>query len=38
MKLIAKSLSISPRTVEHPLEAAKIKLNCYTRVELFEKI
>ena len=37
IKQIAKQLSLSPRTVEHYLEAAKDKLNCYTRAELIEK-
>lgn len=37
MKQIAKSLSLSPRTVEHYLEAAKIKLNCLSKTELLVK-
>ena len=37
IKQIAKSLSLSPRTVEHYLEAVKTKMDCESRVELFEK-
>ncbi len=33
-KSIAKKLGLSPRTVEHYLEATKQKLNCETRSEL----
>ena len=34
---IAKQMDLSPRTVEHYLEAVKSKLNCKTRSELIEK-
>ncbi len=34
MKQIAKELSLSPRTVEHYIDAIKQKLNCESRVEL----
>ncbi len=37
IKQIAKRLILSPRTVEHYLEAVKIKMGCKSRVELFEK-
>lgn len=37
-KQIARTLKISPRTVEHYLEAIKDKLNCNNRPELIEKI
>lgn len=37
IKEIAKSLSLSPRTVEHYLETIKDKLNCHSRSELFAK-
>jgi DNA-binding CsgD family transcriptional regulator len=37
IKEIAKEMSLSPRTVEHYLEAIKIKLNSHSRVDLFEK-
>jgi DNA-binding CsgD family transcriptional regulator len=36
-KQIAKELHLSPRTVEHYLDAIKLKLNCYTRSELISK-
>src|SRR5207253_1891119 len=36
MKQIAKILELSPKTVEHYLDAVKIKLNCRTRSELVE--
>ncbi len=34
IKQIAKELSLSPRTVEHYIDAIKQKLNCESRVEL----
>ena len=37
IKEIAYTLKLSPRTVEHYLEAIKIKLNCYSRSELIQK-
>jgi len=37
MKMIANELKLSPRTVEHYLEAAKLKLECNSRMELIEK-
>jgi DNA-binding CsgD family transcriptional regulator len=37
IKQIAKHLSLSPRTIEHYLESIKIKMDCASRVELFEK-
>jgi DNA-binding CsgD family transcriptional regulator len=37
MKLIAVALSISPRTVEHYLEAIKFKLDCTNKSQLIEK-
>lgn len=37
MKQIANELNISSKTVEHYLDAIKIKLNCYSRSELIEK-
>lgn len=37
IKEIAKSLSISPRTVEHYIDMVKAKLNCNSRFELIEK-
>lgn len=37
MKEIANALQLSPKTVEHYLEATKIKLNCSTRSQLIEK-
>ncbi len=37
IKQIAKRLILSPRTVEHYLEAVKMKMGCESRVELFEK-
>jgi LuxR family quorum-sensing system transcriptional regulator SolR len=36
-KQIAKRLNLSPRTVENHLEAIKVKMNCYSRIELFQK-
>jgi DNA-binding CsgD family transcriptional regulator len=36
-KQIAKQLNLSPRTVEHHVEAAKDKLGCDNRAELFAK-
>ena len=38
MKQIARALHLSPRTVEHYLDAIKIKLNCDYRSELIEKV
>lgn len=38
IKQIGLALEISPRTVEHHLEIAKDKLNCYNRSSLIEKI
>lgn len=38
MKEIARTLSLSPRTIEHYIEHTKIKLDCYTREELFAKV
>jgi DNA-binding CsgD family transcriptional regulator len=37
IKEIAYTLKLSPRTVEHYIEAIKIKLNCYSRSELIQK-
>ncbi len=37
MKETAKILGLSPKTIEHYLDAVKAKLNCYTRSELIEK-
>lgn len=37
VKQIATELSLSPRTVEHYLEAVKNKLSCNSRIELFKK-
>ncbi|MDX1901474.1 MAG: PAS domain-containing protein [Gammaproteobacteria bacterium] len=37
IKQIATALNLSPRTVEHYLDAVKIKWSCYTRHELIEK-
>lgn len=37
VKQIAKQLALSPRTVEHYLEAVKVKLDCYTRADLISK-
>jgi DNA-binding CsgD family transcriptional regulator len=37
IKEIARNISLSPRTVEHYLESAKLKLNCRTRAELINK-
>lgn len=37
MKQIAATLNLAPKTVEHYLDAVKIKLNCFTRSELIEK-
>ena len=37
IKQIAKTLSLSPRTVEHYLDTIKQKLNCESRVELISK-
>lgn len=37
IKQIAKELILSPRTVEHYLEAIKLKFNCYTRADLISK-
>lgn len=34
---IARILNLSPRTVEHYLEAIKEKLNCYSRTELIAR-
>lgn len=36
-KEIAKTLKISPRTVEYYLEEIKIKLNCHSRSDLIAK-
>ncbi len=36
-KQIAKQLNLSPRTIEHYLEAIKLKLNCHTRADLISK-
>jgi len=38
IKQIASALNLSPRTVEHYLEAAKDKLDCHTRAQLIEKV
>lgn len=37
IKEIAKTLDLAPKTVEHYLDAVKIKLNCYSRSELIAK-
>lgn len=37
LKQIAKTLDLSPKTVEHYLDAVKIKLNCRNRTELIVK-
>jgi DNA-binding CsgD family transcriptional regulator len=37
IKLIAKTISLSPRTVEHYLDTVKTKLKCESRVALIEK-
>jgi DNA-binding CsgD family transcriptional regulator len=37
MRQIAEKLILSPKTIEHYLEAAKNKLGCHTRSELIEK-
>jgi PAS domain S-box-containing protein len=37
IKQIAKALILSPKTVEHHLDAIKLKLNCRTRYELVTK-
>lgn len=37
MKQIARTLALSPKTVEHYLHAIKIKLNCKNRADLIEK-
>jgi DNA-binding CsgD family transcriptional regulator len=37
IKSIAKTLKLSPRTVEHYLECIKTKLNCHSRAELIRK-
>ncbi len=37
IKQIARELNLSPRTIEHYLDAVKIKLNCISRSELIEK-
>jgi DNA-binding CsgD family transcriptional regulator len=37
IKEIANSLQLSPRTVEHYFETIKVKLNCKSRFDLFEK-
>jgi DNA-binding CsgD family transcriptional regulator len=37
VKQIAKQLSLSPRTVEHYLDAIKIKLKCESKIDLIEK-
>lgn len=37
IKQIGKTLTLSPKTVENYLRMIKIKLNCSTRYELFEK-
>lgn len=37
MKQIAKALHLSPKTVEHYLEAVKKKWNCHSRIELIIK-
>ena len=36
-KEIAKHLGLSFRTVQHHIDAIKIKLNCFTRMELIDK-
>jgi DNA-binding CsgD family transcriptional regulator len=36
-KEIAKNTQLSPKTVEHYLDAVKIKLNCHNRSELIKK-
>ncbi len=35
--MIARALNLSPRTVEHHLNAAKIKMNCLSKEELITK-
>lgn len=37
-KQIARVLQLSPRTVEHYIEFIKIKLGCFSRADLIEKI
>lgn len=37
-KYIARDLQLSPRTVEHYLECAKLKLDCYEKNTLLKKI
>lgn len=37
LKQIGTTLDLSPRTVEHYLHAAKIKLKCQDRYELIKK-
>lgn len=38
IKQIAKTLALSPRTVEHYLETVKAKLGCYSKAQLIDKI
>ena len=38
IKQIAKALKLSPRTVEHYLEAVREKLACHSRAQLIEKL
>lgn len=37
-KQIARILNLSPRTIEHHIEYVKIKLGCFSRTQLIEKI
>lgn len=37
IKQVADTLKLSPRTVEHYIEAVKAKLDCNTRFDLIEK-
>lgn len=38
LKQIARVLNLSPRTIEHHIELAKIKLDCFSRTHLIEKM
>lgn len=38
LKQIARVLNLSPRTIEHHVESVKLKLGCFSRAHLVEKI